>query len=232
MPPSPGPNRPGHHTYALWSLCEDVRLEDADADVLVMSSRAEVRLHRPHPLVRKALERMTLGPVLLENVASGPHSDLFPGAEHPVLRPALEQLQHLVVRSLGTDDLRGPLLSAVPVSRSAAFHVPDLLPDDPVALLPTARLDSTGTAGEDVVLEAPGGCYQVRLHRPEAVWTVMAILHRTTVAEAVSKLPVPSVVACGVISHLAGADMLRPDLSDLLPFHPNSVGSRRRDLRS
>ncbi len=85
-------------------------------------------------MLREALYRMELGPVLLSNIDSAPGSPVLGARLYLVLLPALRRLSHLIVRTLGLADLRGPLLSVLPLTRPAVFVLPRLGETEPVRL--------------------------------------------------------------------------------------------------
>ena len=126
----------GHRTVHLWALCEDVVLEPGEhKDQLVLSGPwGKERIDSPDPVVREALRRMELGPVLLANIESGTEEPQGRVGAYLVLLPLLTRLSHLLVRTLGLDDLGGPLLSVSPVSQAAPFALVRLPAGRPVRL--------------------------------------------------------------------------------------------------
>ncbi|MGW0466467.1 hypothetical protein ACWDX6_14490 [Streptomyces sp. NPDC003027] len=187
---------------SLWSLREDVRLRAAGAggDVHVLSGSGTVRLRCPHPLVLRALDRMTLGPSLLENV-----TDDRSGPEHPLLVPVLTRLAHLVVRSLGPEDLGGPLLSVVPIADDARFRPGSAGPDQRVRLAAGVAF----RAGENgPVMVAAGGRYCVEMHRAEVCEVVRVIGRRGCLGRSVRALPTPISVSCEILRYFAGTGMV------------------------
>ncbi|WP_432030987.1 NADH oxidase [Streptomyces sp. 1222.5] len=198
----------GSRAVHLWSLHEDVVVEeDATDQGLVLRSRfGTERISRPDPLVREALRRMELGPVLLANVlprASAAAEDATEGA-CLVLLPVLDRLSHLIVRTLSWEDLRGPLLSVVSTSKDAPFA--------PVALSARRLIRLIGDVS--LTLEKAGfalACatspHRVQLHRPEAVWVVGLLAWPATPSDASSVLPLPPEVTQAVLSYLAAAGM-------------------------
>lgn len=138
----------------LWSLREDVTVvEEAGGDVRV----GDVRLAAPGPVVLDALRRMTLGPVLLSNVAGAGGSD-----ELAALADTLRGLHPFVVRSLGAGDARGPLLSVLALG-SRPFVLPDLDAD--------ARVVGHRPVGPD-----DGRDFRVDVHRAEVSDVVENVL--------------------------------------------------------
>lgn len=190
----------------LWSLSEDVVLHrTARGEQLVLTSRWGVdRLERPDPLVYETLRRMELGPVLLGNAAASGRQH----AEQPVdvrafMLPTLTRLSHLVVRTLGVDDLRGPLLSVFPLVPDAPFTL-RLSGIQPVRLPGTAVLTSVPSGFS---LEAAGCPHRVVLHRPEAAMVVALLAWPVTHEAAAASLPLPPQVTESVLRYLAAAGM-------------------------
>ncbi|MET9452769.1 NADH oxidase [Streptomyces cinerochromogenes] len=187
----------------LWSLSEDVIVEhDGENDQVVLKSRWGVDyVKRPCPSVQEALRRMELGPVSLANAAER-HVDLY-----AVMLPALSRLSHLVVRTLSVDDLRGPLLSVLPVAHDAPLALVWLPGQRPVRLprhVVLTRLDS------GLSLEAVGGRHMVVLHRPEAALVVAMLAWPVTPDKASASLPLPPEMTEGIIRYLAAAGMAAP----------------------
>ncbi|MFI6350834.1 NADH oxidase [Streptomyces sp. NPDC050560] len=206
MPGPPSDGRPLH----LWSLCEDVVVEPGEqGDDLVLTGRfGQERIRGADATVREALRRMELGPVLLANVEARTE----PGSGRPpdtylVMLPVLSRLSHLVVRTLGMDDMRGPLLSVSPLSRTATFTPAGLSPRRPLRLPEgaTLTLEKTGFA-----LEASGAEHRVVLHRPEAVWVVGLLAWPVTPEGATAALPLPPDITTGILDYLAAAGMASP----------------------
>ncbi|MGW2560889.1 hypothetical protein ACWCXB_16915 [Streptomyces sp. NPDC001514] len=181
---------------------EDVRLyacEEGDLDVV--SSSGTVRLRRPPPLVFRALDRMTLGPSLLENV-----TDDLSGPEHPLLRPALEKLSHLVVRSLGVEDLGGPLLSVVPITVGAPFRPRSTGPDQRVRLADGVAF---GMGSKGLTMVDAGARFRVEVHRSEVREIVRVIGRRGRLGRVVRALPAPVPVSCHILGYFAGTGMVK-----------------------
>lgn len=202
-------------TFHLWSLSEDVVLERSpeEAEVLLRSRWGTDRLRITAPAVYEALRRMELGPVLLDNAApraqraaqGEPDPGAAPGTDMYVLMlPVLDQLSHLVVRTLGADDLTGPLLSVFPLSLGAPFTLVRL-PGERRVRIPgevALRVLASGFA-----LESADSPYRVVLHRPEAA-LVVALLAWPVTAEAASRiLALPPRVTAEIIGYLAAAGM-------------------------
>ncbi|MER5203858.1 hypothetical protein [Streptomyces sp. NPDC002825] len=196
-------------TFALWSLRDDVAIESGapGQDLIVHSLYGQVRLQRPEPLLRTALDRMTFGPISLENVFDVPPGFLGPDANHPALWPALHRLRHLLVRSLGTDDQYGPFLSVVPVSTDAVFRPYEVRTGTPIALVPGVTWENC-TRGKGLKLRTPDGPFLLVLHRAEAVWTAMALTHPVSVDQVLAQLPLPWGLAHEIIGYIGGTGLL------------------------
>ncbi|GAA3298927.1 NADH oxidase [Streptomyces cinereospinus] len=190
-------------TVHLWSLSEDVTVDhDVRHDQVVLKSRWGMDcLDRPGPEVREALRRMELGPVVLANVADQ-HVDL-----NEVLLPVLSRLSHLVVRTLGADDLRGPLLSVFPVAQDAPLPLV-WLPGQRAVRLPRRTVLTILNSG--LSLEADDCPHRVVLHRPEAALVVAMLGWPVTPDTAKAALPLPPQMTEGIMRYLAAAGMAPP----------------------
>ncbi|MFB6594535.1 MULTISPECIES: NADH oxidase [Streptomyces] len=205
----------GHSAMHLWSLGEDIGIEDdASGDGIVLTGpNGTDRVAEASPLVREALRRMQLGPVLLANLAPGrreasaPRGALPVGSDDPALARALVGISHLVVRTLAIDDLGGPLLSAVPVVRPAPFVPVRPPPRQAMRLMDEVSLtpESGGFA-----LSSAAASHRVLLHRPEAALVASLLGWPVTPEAAADVLPVPGVVPTGVIGYLTAAGMAAP----------------------
>ncbi|MFH8385013.1 SagB family peptide dehydrogenase [Kitasatospora sp. NPDC018058] len=203
----------GARPRALWSLREDVLVEpvEPDGSLLLRARWGDFRLDRPHPLVGETLRRMSLGPIMLENVfagaipASGDGEPVVDQAGQTEVLRVLHRLQHLVVRSLGLEDAAQPLLSVVPMAREARFQPGRVDPARPVRL---SRFAFLRTEGSGFVLEAPTALHRVELHRPESARVVGMLGRPVRPAEIVpeSGLSEPAVLA--VLAQLSGAGLL------------------------
>ncbi|MEU3058841.1 NADH oxidase [Streptomyces subrutilus] len=192
-------------TVHLWSLSEDVVVDQgAGGDALLLTSRwGQDRLDRPSPAVREALRRMELGPVLLGNAVSGTEELRL------LTLPALTRLSHLVVRTLGVDDLKGPLLSVFPLSPAAPFVlIPQ--PGERRVRLPRHVALTVPESGTGCVLESVDSPHRVVLHRPEAAWVAMMLAWPTTLAAASAALPLPPNVTEDIFGYLSAAGMVAP----------------------
>lgn len=214
VPPAVDPRR-----IPLWSLRDDVLVEvDPGGEQAVLLTRwGEVELGRPGRLVVEALRRMSFGPVLLDNVVAG-------GPQRRRLAELLDGLQDVLVRSLGTEDGMGPLLSVVPVARYATFR-PRPAPDgQPIRLSRSASLHSEDDA---LVLESPLAVHRVALHQPVAR-AVTAVLGGATTAGAVAAaLRLPTGLVVDLAGYLIGTGLVVPATPDEPP-----AGSRAAAVRT
>ncbi|MFE7463359.1 NADH oxidase [Streptomyces sp. NPDC057499] len=226
-----------HRTVHLWSLVEDVTVETGDTDDrLELAGRWGTEwVDGADPVVRAALRRMELGPILLANVvpapkpadaAQPPGSGTPAGSAEPhgppdegpseepsdasgvlMLVAGLERFSHLIVRTLGLDDLRGPLLSVTPLSPQASFALLRLPGEEPIWL----PRDTTFTLRPGgFILESPNSSHRVTLHRPEAVWAVGMLAWPVTPDDLSRALPLPSAVTKDILEYLAAASMAMP----------------------
>ncbi|MET9882667.1 NADH oxidase [Streptomyces sp. NPDC006430] len=195
----------GVQTFHLWSLSEDVIIDQGvGGDALLLTSRwGQDRLDRPSPVVREVLRRMELGPVLLANALSGPE-DLC-----PFTLPALNKLSHLVVRTLGVDDLKGPLLSVIPLSSAAPFAL-DPPSGECRVRLPRHVALTVPESGVGCVLESERSPHRVVLHRQEAAWVAMTLAWPTTPTAVSAALPLPPQVTEDIIGYLTAAGLVTP----------------------
>jgi SagB-type dehydrogenase family enzyme len=152
-------------THELWSLREDVDLEAGPAGGLVLRSLwGEFTIPRPSPEVHEALQRMSLGPVSLENIPGVAESDPDSVQRRQLFR-VLDRLQPLIVRSVKLASGQ-PLLSVVPLTPRSVFCPARLSPDTPVRLSAFAELR---TDRREYRLESPLALHRVLLHRVEAI---------------------------------------------------------------
>ncbi|XUL92256.1 hypothetical protein ACQ86D_41415 [Streptomyces galilaeus] len=210
MSPEPEVPRTCPGTLPLWSLREEVTLEASmDGELVLRDGCTTEPVRDTDPVLYEVLRRMTFGPVLLSNVD--------PSLAHPAIRepgawecgtsavwPVLHRLSHLVVRSLGTDDKRGPLLSVFTKTRGTFFDPVRLTDGDPLRLSPWASL--RGAADGAPVLESTLTPFRVVLHRPEAAWSVR-VLARPVSPATVLALPLAPATAADILAYLAAAGM-------------------------
>ncbi|MGW6913947.1 hypothetical protein ACWGB8_09020 [Kitasatospora sp. NPDC054939] len=187
--------------FPLWSLREDVALESTPDEMRLDTPSGGIRLPAPGRLVREMLWRMSLGPVLLENVVD---DAAWFAADRAEVERVLGDLGHLVVRSLGVD-ARRPLLSVVPDGRGAEFRPQPVAPDVPVRL---SRHAALRTDGRGYLLESPRARHRVELHRPEAVQALAGLATAVLPSEAALGQRIPPVAVFGLLSYLAAAGMV------------------------
>ena len=180
----------------LWSLREDAQVEFGEPTV-VCTRWGDVVIPEPTPLVLDWLNRMSLGPVSLENaLGTEPAGD----AER-----VLELLADSVVHTLGLTDISGPLLSAVPITRKAAFELPEIDVDRPVRL---SRFAAMRAVDGQIVLESPLARHRVVFHRPLATRVVGALGSVTTIAGLARALEIPVEVVGGIVALVTAARMV------------------------
>ena len=192
----------------LWSLRPDVLVEtDPEDGTLTLLSRwGETVIRSAGPTLRGLLARMQLGPTRLDNVLDVGRTPVAEAlAERAVLIHALGRLQHLVVRSLATEEGARVLLSVEAVSRRADFRPRALRPGLPVRLSRFAALRP-----QDGMLQAesPLSLHRVLLHQPEAA-ALLGALSRPRAPEEVAGLaPWPSCLLHTALSFLAAAGVV------------------------
>lgn len=187
----------------LWSLREDVLVEsDPDNARLVVINRwGETRIDAADDIVRESLHRMSLGPISLDNVL--PRAGR--SAEWDRLARVLDLLSGSVVHSLGLYNGEGPLLSAVPIVRSAEFHLPDIDRTRPIRL---SKFAAMRAVDEELLLESPLAQYQVILHRELAARVVAAVSTATPVMALAPALDIAEAVVADVVAYLAAAGIV------------------------
>ncbi|HEV2779427.1 MAG TPA: SagB family peptide dehydrogenase [Actinophytocola sp.] len=182
----------------LWSLREEVTVETGPAadHLNVISRWGEIELADATAAERDLLNRLSLGPMAIANVAEG---------DQAALGRVLDRVRGLLVHSLGTEDVVGELLSAVPVSPQATFTPPDVGRTDLVRL---SRFAAMRTASDALVLESPLARYRVVLHRPLAAWVVGALGSPITVADLADTMHADFALITAVVSYLVAASMV------------------------
>lgn len=166
----PFPVAPG--LFSLVSLREDVHIEiGSSGDPAIYSRWEEAPLPAAQPQVLDAVRRMSLGPILLGNVLTGPD-------QVAELRRVLIGLEHLVVRSIGLDPAR-PALSVTPLTPQARFGSPTGL-KHPVRL---SRFTTIRSDGAGFVLESPLALFRVVVHSPEAMAWVARLMRPVSPAD-------------------------------------------------
>jgi SagB-type dehydrogenase family enzyme len=198
----------------LWSLTEDALVElGEDGSLVVMTRWGEFDFGVVDALTAESLRRMALGPVRLGNVIPpGPDSHRFaePGTEpggpsrgepSAALGPVLARLRGSVVRSLGLDDGKGPMLSVLPVGIADEF-VPVMVP--PRRRVRLSRFAALRPGEGGLLLESPVSSFQVLLSRPHAIRIASALAVPVTVADVAAEAELALPVAEEVLGYLAG----------------------------
>ncbi|MCX4775205.1 NADH oxidase (plasmid) [Streptomyces sp. NBC_01260] len=202
----PPPKDSPLHLHHLWSLHEDTAVGwDEEGQALVLSGpRGIERIEAPTTIVAEALYRMEMGPVRLANVVR-PNEEASTGhSSYQVLLRVLREISHLVIRTLSMEDLRGPVLSVVPVSRTARFVPVSVPPQHRVRLRPDVTITAQTNS---FLLECRGLEHHVQIHRPEAMWVVSLLAWATTPQAMVEVAPLPAELTLAILGHLAGAGM-------------------------
>ncbi|MGW0991832.1 NADH oxidase [Streptomyces sp. NPDC002520] len=192
-----------HH---LWSLREDtvVGWEEEGRTLVLSGPQGTERVEDPAPAVAEALRRMELGPVLLANLLQ-PNGAAAPGHDtYTVVLSVLRGISHVVIRTLSLEDLKGPVLSVVPVGRTARFSLVRPAAQRRVRLRPTVTISVRGDA---FLVRCSTLEHQVEIHRPEAMWVVSLLAWPTTPDAMVEVLPLPAELTLSILGYLAGAGM-------------------------
>lgn len=200
----------------LLSLSEDVLVEvGSEADRLVAFTRwGEIVIEDAGQPVRDGLQRMSLGPVSIENLPGIGESFLRwkNGRADESCEPwyrfwrVLERLGCCVQQSLGMDDDSAPILSVEPVCRGAQFWLPPAVDaQQPIRL---SRFMAIRTQNEELVLESPLSRCKVVLHRPPAAWLIGSLGRPTTVSELARLLRTPPPVVADVVAYLLASGMV------------------------
>ncbi|MCQ4084274.1 SagB family peptide dehydrogenase [Streptomyces sp. RB6PN25] len=193
----------------LWSLREDVHLEkDPTGDVTVLHSRwGDIGVTGKDALVYECLRRMSFGPVSLENLlgAADGTSEAATIGRRARLHYVLERIQPLVVRSLGMEDAKQPLLSVVAVSQHARF---ELRAVDPATPLRLSRFATLRAQDGRLLMESPIALHRVAFHRPEAAWVVALLATPTTLDELGAPGALDSDLLSDIMCYLAAAGLV------------------------
>ncbi|NUS59136.1 MAG: NADH oxidase [Streptomycetaceae bacterium] len=193
--------RAGAATFRLVSWAAGVRLDATRDDALLLTSRwGRDRVARPSTAVREVLRRMVLGPVLPANAG-------IDAADAARVVSVLDGLSHLVVHTLGVDDLGGPLLSAFPKGRPVPFPLAPLPPEQAVRL---RRRTVSTVRSRGIVLDHPDARRRVELHRAEAGLVASLLAWPVGAREAAGILALPSAVVTAVVEYLAASDLVVP----------------------
>jgi SagB-type dehydrogenase family enzyme len=205
----------------LWSLREDVLVEDDPEQnrLVVVTKWGEFDIDSVDDTVRASLRRMSLGPISLENVlARGiSNGEGPPGPartrryrngtrqEWAHLRQVLDKLSSSVVRSLGLGDGDSPLLSAIPIARSAALTLPHVDVDRPIRL---SRFAAMRPYEGGLLLESPLAQYHVVLHRRLASSVATALSSATSVREVAELVSATPTMVGEIVAYLAGTGIV------------------------
>lgn len=194
-------------SYRLCSLREDVMVEVDGGDdyILLTTYWGDTTITEPSGAVRESLERMSLGPVRLENIL--PRDQ----AERRRVERVLELLNGCVVHSLGHQDSVGPLLSAVPIARRARFHLPKIERHRPLRLSKFAAMRAS--EGE-LVLESPLARHRVALHRPIAAQVVTLLSKATLIPDLAAAVNADVALIREIVTYLAAAGMVLIGIGD------------------
>ncbi|MGY0019273.1 NADH oxidase [Streptomyces sp. cg35] len=191
-----------HH---LWSLREDTVVGwDEEGRTLVLSGpQGTERVEDPTPVVAEALRRMELGPVLLANLVQ-PNAGAVSGDTYTVVLSVLRGISHVVIRTLSLEDLKGPVLSVVPVAPTASFSLVRPLGQRRLRLRPTVTITVRGGV---FLVQCRALDHRVEIHRPEAMWVVSLLAWPMTPDAMVEILPLPAELTLAILSYLTGAGM-------------------------
>lgn len=192
-----------HH---LWSLREDmvVGWDEEGRTLVLRGPQGTERVEDPTPAVAEALRRMELGPVLLANLLQ-PNGGAVSGRDTcTVVMSVLRGISHVVIRTLSLEDLRGPVLSVVPVGRTARFSLVRLSAQRRVRLRPTVTIT---VRGDVFLVQCRTLDHRVEIHRPEAMWVVSLLAWPMTPDAMVEVLPLPAELTLAILGYLAGAGM-------------------------
>ncbi|MFI8258816.1 SagB/ThcOx family dehydrogenase [Streptomyces filamentosus] len=215
---APRPVPPDSGLIDLWSLRQDTLLELPDETVgapraggfpeeeALLSTRwGETRLPITAPVVLLALERLSYGPVSLDNVVAGISAPDGPESpERDALTPLLRSMENVLVRSLAAKD--GKLvLSVVPISRYARFR-PSVTPAD--AVLRLSRFAALRTHEDGLCAESPLSGLRVVLHQPRSAWLVSCFARPSTPREAAGRLRMPVDDVRQAMSYLEASGMV------------------------
>ncbi|MFE3070639.1 SagB family peptide dehydrogenase [Streptomyces sp. NPDC059247] len=206
-PPAPRDTR----LIELWSLREDTKVRTAADEAgtgLVSTLWEDIRLPMSDPVVHRALERMTYGPVSLDNVLPGfsVTGAVSRDPRRAALRSTLDAVRQAVIRTLALTD-GTEQLSVVPIVREARFTPRMPAPETTHRLSRFATL-RVGTG--DMVLESPLSTHRVVLHTPQAMWLVSCYVRPASVRDTARLLDIPLEVVRKAVGYLEASGMLVP----------------------
>lgn len=203
----------------LWALHEDVLVvidENTIRLTLDLGGSAglrQIRLDGPDPLLRAVLDRMSLGPVSLENVAGLEESardwrhGTGPCTAWRTVRAAFDQLGGCVVAALGAPGDAVVDLAVIATDPDAVFRLPPSPPPTvPVRLRPDAGLEP----GPDVAgrLVSPTAPFAVELRSHRAYLVVGALVQGPCpVGRLAQRSGQPVEFVVDVLAYAAGAGL-------------------------
>ncbi|WP_117210705.1 SagB family peptide dehydrogenase [Allorhizocola rhizosphaerae] len=193
--------------YRLCSLREEVLVEtDGEGRQLVLTGMwGDITVADPDPAVREALERMSMGPVLLENIVPQGRS------ERARVHRVLDLISGCVVHTLGQENNAGPLLSVVPIARWATFRPPRIERHRPLRLSRFATLRAN--EGE-LLIESPLARHRVVVHRPLAAQVATQLSKASVIPDVAETLDVPQALVQEIVAYLAAAGMVLVGVGD------------------
>jgi SagB-type dehydrogenase family enzyme len=194
-------------SHRLCSLREDVLVETDDHDdrLLLTTMWGDITISDPSPAVRGALARMSLGPVLLENVVPRQRS------ERSRVERILEMISGCVVHSLGHDDTLGPSLSVVPIARRAHFSLPKIERHRPVRL---SKFASMRAHEGELVIESPLARHRVVIHRPLAAHVATMLTKPCVIPTVAKTVNASDSLVKEIVTYLAAAGMVLIGVGD------------------
>jgi SagB-type dehydrogenase family enzyme len=188
----------------LWALREDVRvdMEPNGGPARLHGHWGDYTIPSPSLLARDVLFRMSLGPVSLQNAVKGKAA--HPGTQIDELAAILEQLQPLILRSIGTASGQ-PLLTVMPLTVRSKFQPLPLDPGRPVRLSRFAGLRTNGNA---LCIESPFALHRILLHRPEASALVTELARPVTPAALLRARAGAESVTAGMLEYLVATGVV------------------------
>lgn len=202
-------------TVRLWSLSDDALIDaaDGDASVTVVTKWGEFDITDVRPRAQKALRRMCLGPISLQNVIGAEQDSTAEdnAADVADMERVLVLLSGSVVHSLGLHDGLQPLLSIVPLEPTAVFHPIAVSASLPVRL---SRFDTMRPNRNELVLESPSSRFRVVLHRLVARSLTASLVGPLSIREATSAVDLAEPVVAEIIAYLVGAGVAMTGTAD------------------
>jgi len=203
----------------LWALREDVLVVIDEntirltVDLGGSAGLRQIQLDGPDPLLRAVLDRMSLGPVSLENVPGLEESardwrrGTGPCAAWRTIREAFDQLGGCVVAALGAPGDAVVDLSVVAIEPDAVFRLPPSPPPAvPVRLRPDAGLERGPAVAARLV--SPTAPFVVELSSRRARLVVGALVHGPCpVGRLAQRSGQPVDFVVDVLAYVAGAGL-------------------------